>query len=45
VAALYGKLVNTQIDPMSEVLITPGAYGALFYAIMSNVGPGDEVLK
>jgi kynurenine--oxoglutarate transaminase/cysteine-S-conjugate beta-lyase/glutamine--phenylpyruvate transaminase len=24
--------------------VTPGAYGSLFYAVMSNVGPGDEVI-
>lgn len=29
---------------MNEVLVTGGAYGALFYTIMSNIGKGDEVI-
>lgn len=29
---------------MTEVLVTGGAYPALFCAIMSNVGKGDEVI-
>jgi len=32
-----------EINPMTEVLVTGGAYGSLFCAIMSHVGPGDEV--
>ena len=32
------------IDPQSEVLVTDGAYEALFCAIMGNVNPGDEVI-
>jgi len=42
-ATLYGKMLDRVIDPMNEILVTGGAYGALFYAIMSNVGKGDEV--
>jgi len=42
-AKLYGPLLGREIDPMNEILITGGAYGALFYALMSNVGRGDEV--
>ncbi len=42
-AKLYGPLVNREIDPLTEVLVTGGAYGALYYSIMSNVGKGDEV--
>jgi len=42
-ASLYGKLLDREIDPMNEVLVAGGAYGALFYTIMSNVGKGDEV--
>lgn len=30
------------MDPFSEVLVTLGATNALFCAIMSNVGYGDE---
>jgi len=29
---------------MTEVIVAHGAYGALFCSIMSNVGPGDEVI-
>lgn len=43
-AALYSHLVGVDIDPWNEVLVTGGAYGALFYSIMSNVGKGDEVI-
>jgi len=42
-AQLYGKLLNREIDPLNEVIVTGGAYGALFYTIMSNIGPGEEV--
>jgi len=42
-AALYSRLVGVQIDPWTEVLVPGGAYGALFYTIMSNIGKGDEV--
>jgi kynurenine--oxoglutarate transaminase/cysteine-S-conjugate beta-lyase/glutamine--phenylpyruvate transaminase len=43
-AKLYGNLINRTINPMTEVLVTGGAYGSLFCAMMSNVGPGDEVI-
>ena len=46
IANLYTKLVNrpTPIDPVKEVLVTDGAYEALFTAIMGHVNPGDEVI-
>ena len=46
ISGLYSKLLNRNpaIDPQKEVLITDGAYGALFCAIMANVNPGDEVI-
>jgi kynurenine--oxoglutarate transaminase/cysteine-S-conjugate beta-lyase/glutamine--phenylpyruvate transaminase len=44
IANLYGRLINRTINPTTEVLISGGAYGSLFCAIMSNVGPGDEVI-
>jgi len=46
ISGLYTKLLNRNpaIDPQKEVLITDGAYGALFCAIMANVNPGDEVI-
>lgn len=41
---LYSKLLNHPVDPMKEVLITVGAYHALFYSIFGLVNPGDEVI-
>ena len=35
---------HTKIDPLKEVLVTDGAYEALFCAIMGNVNQGDEVI-
>ena len=32
------------MDAQAEVLVTDGAYEALFCAIMGNVNPGDEVI-
>lgn len=46
ISSLYTKLLNrtTNIDPQKEVLVTDGAYEALFCAIMGNVNEGDEVI-
>ena len=46
IANLYTRLVDrpTPIDPVKEVLVTDGAYEALFTAIMGHVNPGDEVI-
>jgi len=46
ISALYSKLIGNDrtIDPMSEVLVTNGAYGALFTALMGHINPGDEVI-
>lgn len=41
---LYSKLVNRHIDPMNEILVTVGAYEALFCAIQSNIEVGDEAI-
>jgi kynurenine--oxoglutarate transaminase/cysteine-S-conjugate beta-lyase/glutamine--phenylpyruvate transaminase len=43
-AEMYGKLINREINPMTEVLVTVGAYGSLFATFMSMIGPGDEVI-
>ena len=46
IAALYSKLLGMDghsINPNTEVLVTDGAYEALFTAIMGHVNPGDEV--
>ena len=39
---VYSKVMDRAIDPMSEVLVTIGAYGALFCAVQGLVNPGDE---
>ena len=45
-AELYTKLLNRpqDLDPLKEVLVTDGAYEALFTAILGHVNPGDEVI-
>ena len=42
-AKLYGKLLGRDIDAMTEILITVGAYGSLHAAVNGLVHPGDEV--
>lgn len=44
--AYYNKLRGFEqlIDDKEQVLVTVGAYEALFTAVMAFVGPGDEVL-
>lgn len=46
ISALYTNLLHMSnpINPQTEVLVTDGAYEALFCAIMGNVNPGDEVI-
>lgn len=41
---LYSNLINREIDPLNEILITVGAYEALFCTIQSFINPGDEVI-
>ena len=46
IANLYTKLLklDSDINTLKEVLVTDGAYEALFCAIMGNVNEGDEVI-
>ncbi|XP_061393634.1 kynurenine aminotransferase [Musca vetustissima] len=44
IAKLYSKLLQREINPLNEVLITAGAYEALYSAIMGHVDVGDEVI-
>ncbi|KAK9891449.1 hypothetical protein WA026_014682 [Henosepilachna vigintioctopunctata] len=44
VAKLYSKLIDRQINPNTEVLITAGAYEALYSTIVGHVDEGDEVI-
>jgi len=41
---LYSKLNDREIDPMKEILVTVGAYEALYCAIQSNIEKGDEAI-
>lgn len=43
-AKLYGGYINRAINPMTEVLVTVGAYEALYCAIQGHVDKGDEVI-
>lgn len=41
---LYSRLIGRQIDASNEILITSGAYEALFCTFMAFVNPDDEVI-
>lgn len=41
---LYSMLIKRDIDPMTEVLVTVGAYEALYATIQGHVDEGDEVI-
>ncbi|XP_052747477.1 kynurenine aminotransferase isoform X2 [Bicyclus anynana] len=43
-AKLYSPLVGKELDPINEILVTNGAYEALFSAILGHVDEGDEVI-
>lgn len=43
-STLYSKLVGRKIDPFSEILVTSGAYEALYSIIQGHVDDGDEVI-
>lgn len=43
-AKLYSQLIDRQINANTEVLVTCGAYEALYAAIQGNVDVGDEVI-
>ncbi|XP_045052931.2 kynurenine--oxoglutarate transaminase 1 isoform X2 [Desmodus rotundus] len=43
-ASFFGKLLGQEIDPLKDVLVTVGAYGALFTAFQAFVDEGDEVI-
>ena len=46
ISDLYTKLLGNghTINPSTEVLVTDGAYEALYTAILGHVNPGDEVI-
>lgn len=41
---LYSSLVGRDINPQKEILVTVGAYEALYCTILGFVNPGDEVI-
>ncbi|XP_037512203.1 kynurenine aminotransferase-like [Rhipicephalus sanguineus] len=43
-AKMYSRLTRRHINPQEEVLVTAGAYEALFTAFQGLVNPGDEVI-
>ncbi|XP_042536907.1 kynurenine--oxoglutarate transaminase 1 isoform X1 [Dipodomys spectabilis] len=43
-ADFFGKLLGQELDPLKNVLVTVGAYGALFTAFQALVDEGDEVI-
>uniref|UniRef100_A0A131XFA5 Putative kynurenine aminotransferase glutamine transaminase k n=1 Tax=Hyalomma excavatum TaxID=257692 RepID=A0A131XFA5_9ACAR len=43
-ANMYSRLTGRQIDAQKEVLVTVGAYEALYTTILGLVNPGDEVI-
>lgn len=44
VARLYSKLHGRQLDPMTNVVITIGAFHSLYCCFQALVNPGDEVI-
>lgn len=42
-ATFFSRLVGHEINPLEDILITVGAYQALFCAFQALVDEGDEV--
>lgn len=42
VAKLYSKILKRDLNPNNEILITSGAYEALYATIVGHTNPGDE---
>lgn len=43
-AKMYSRILNSEINPQTDVLITVGAYLSLYYAFLGWLNPGDEVI-
>lgn len=44
IGKVYSKFMGREIDPLTEVLVTVGAYGSLFNAMTAFLEKGDEVI-
>lgn len=44
IAKMYSKLHQRELDPMSEIVVTAGAYESLFSCFQGLVNPGEEVI-
>lgn len=44
-ARFFGKLLGQDIDPLTNVMVTVGAYEALFCCFQALVDSGDEVTE
>lgn len=42
-AKFFGRVLGQEIDPMKDILVTMGAYQAVFCAVQALVYEGDEV--
>ncbi|KAF3422305.1 hypothetical protein E2986_02738 [Frieseomelitta varia] len=42
IAKLYSKLLDRTLDPNNEVIVTCGAYEALYDVLQGHTNPGDE---
>ncbi len=42
-AKLFSRIVGHEIDPFEDILVTVGAYQALYCAFQALVDEGDEV--
>ncbi len=44
IAAYLHRTEGLSYDPASQIVVTPGAMGALFLALKVLLNPGDEVI-
>lgn len=44
-AKFFSRIVGHEIDPFEDILVTVGAYQALFCAFQALIDDGDEVRK